>query len=182
MPQTVYQFFRSAPTFGVAQRAALPDDLEMTLWRPRLLHIRPRGAPLFPYFVWWIFHYLHVFGNRGYSIVVIRSAKELVHRSCVFPKYFRFPFMKRDALQIGDTWTRPDYRGRGLASIALIYVVEQLGSKYRPFWYIVASDNHASVRAVMKSGFELIGKGQRYSRLGVGVLGYFGISEEADRR
>ena len=79
----------------------------------------PPGMHGVPFGVWWIFHNLHLFANRGYAILVIYDGDRLIHRSCVFPRYPRFPFMRDSDLQIGDTWTDPSYRGRGIATLAI---------------------------------------------------------------
>ncbi len=79
----------------------------------------PAGVRGVSFYVWRAFHAAHVFANRDYALLVIYDGDRLVHRSCVFPRYPRFPFMRDDDLQIGDIWTDPDYRGQGLATRAI---------------------------------------------------------------
>ena len=59
--------------------------------------------PAFPFAVWWLFHILHVFWNRDYALFVIRQNGKIVHRSVITPGYFRFPFMGKHDVQVGDT-------------------------------------------------------------------------------
>ena len=78
-------------------------------------------------------------------------------------------------LQIGNTWTNPQYRGRGLAPSAIRRIVTQFHGPRRAFWYLVDKQNASSVAAVERAGFERIGEGVRESRLGVRLLGYFAL-------
>jgi RimJ/RimL family protein N-acetyltransferase len=104
---------------------------------------------------------------------VIYDGERLAHRSGIFPRYPRFPFMGPDDLQIGDTWTHPDYRGRGLATLAIHETVRRLGRPGRAFWYIVEPANVASVRTIERAGFARVAESVRTSRLGVRLLGAY---------
>ena len=128
-----------------------------------------------PFVVWWVMHYLGAFTNLGYRVFVIRDAEIVVHHSCVFPRYFRFPFMAEGDLQIGDTWTAPEHRGKGLATFALRKVVELCAKPGRKFWYVVADDNIPSIRVGEKVGFTAVGKGTKKKRFGVSLLGSYVI-------
>jgi predicted GNAT family acetyltransferase len=76
-------------------------------------------------------------------------------------------------LQIGNVWTEPELRGRGLATAAICQVVTELAAPDRAFWYVTARENLPSVRAVERAGFELVGAGERIPRWGLRVLGSF---------
>lgn len=130
--------------------------------------------------VWWLLHYLRVFANRDYSLLLVYRGDRLVHRSGVYPRYLRFPFMGRIDLQVGDTWTAEDERGRGLARFAVAEVVRRLSAPGRRFWYLCEPANTASVRVIERAGFRLAGMGEREPRFGVGVLGAFRLREPAD--
>jgi RimJ/RimL family protein N-acetyltransferase len=158
--------------------ASLPDDYEYVLWRPSSSSIVPSGVPITPFAVWWGMHQLKVFANQDYGLFLIYHGRKLVHRSGIFPRYFRFPFMGDLDLQVGDTWTTPEYRGRGLATFALGKTVELCVKPGRKVWYVVAEDNYSSVRVVKKVGFALIGRGIKKKRLGVSSLGSYVIQSE----
>src|SRR2546430_16473908 len=83
---------------------SLEESYTYTLWQPTIGSVVPREVPKMPFVIWWAMHYLRMFGNRDYGLFVVYSGDTLVHRSCVFPRYFRFPFMGKDDLQICDTW------------------------------------------------------------------------------
>ncbi|MCE5303108.1 MAG: GNAT family N-acetyltransferase [Planctomycetaceae bacterium] len=161
------------------QTAALAIDerLSWSLWKPSYRTIVPNGISLRPFGVWWLFHCLHVYRCRDYGILVIYDGKRLVHRSCVFPKWLRFPFMNDIDLQIADTWTHPDYRGKGLAAFAASQIVSLCRRDGRVFWYFARIGNMASIRVAKKIGFRECGKGSRVSGFGCRSLGRYQIEE-----
>jgi RimJ/RimL family protein N-acetyltransferase len=156
---------------------ALPAIYRVDIWRPSLGSVKPKGTPWIPFGVWWIFHLLRIFYNRDYCLVVVYEGDRLIHRTCVFPGYFRFPFMARADLQIGDTWTDDAYRGKGLAPWAIRKVFAAFGRQDRRLWYITSEDNAASIRAAEKGGFAFHGHGRRIPRFGLKPLGAYVIDE-----
>lgn len=81
-------------------------------------------------------------------------------------------------LQIGDTWTLPEMRGRGLAVHAVRFVLTQMQRPGRRFWYVVAEDNTPSIKVIEKCGFVLFGTGIRTSRYGLRMLGAFEVTHQ----
>lgn len=151
------------------------DELTWVYWRPSLANLVPTGLTVLPFCAWSLFHYLRVFSNRDYSVVLAYENGSLVHRSCVFPSYFRFPFMKKDDLQIGDVWTAVEHRGKGLGRIGLEFALSKNPDRPRTYWYLTESNNHASVRLAEKAMFELVGEGSREKKLGCNILGSYVI-------
>ena len=158
----------------------LEEGYASFLWEPSLGEIVPRGMPYFPFGVWWVMHFTRIFSNTNYSILLIRYHDSLVHRSIVTPGYFRFPFMQKEDLQIGDTWTSPEHRGKGLAVFAIRKIIAGVANKKRRIWYIVEKNNIPSIKAAEKAGFVRYGEGVRRNRFGVGVLGYYAIENRLD--
>ncbi len=162
---------------------ALPDGYSSEMWRPRIFRAVPRGLPLFPFGVWWLFHTLHVFANRDYAIFVIRRGGRVVHRSVITPRYFRFPFMAAADIQVGDTWTDPTERGKGLATSALAAVISQVAPAHeRTIWYVVEAHNRSSIRVAEKAGFCQVGCGSRTRRWSSEILGAFLLTRLAPRK
>jgi len=81
-------------------------------------------------------------------------------------------------LQISDTWTRPEYRGRGLATLAIEKIVASHHQQGGMLWYVVEEHNAPSIRAVEKTGFKKVGWGLRRKRLGLRVLGAYQIENK----
>jgi RimJ/RimL family protein N-acetyltransferase len=156
-----------------------PSDLEKpyecVFWRPTWFSIAPPGLRIARFLVWWLFHRLRIFSNHDYGVLLVYCDKELIHRSCVFPGFFRFPFMKEQDLQIGDTWTAVEHRRRGIAAFAIKKIFEVCRRPGRQFWYVVEEENLPSIKAVEKAGFLLAGKGGRVNRFGMRLFGKYEI-------
>jgi RimJ/RimL family protein N-acetyltransferase len=168
--------YYATESLGISENNRTIDSCyEFSLWKPGFTSLVPKGISLIPFGAWWMLHQFHVFANRDYSLFLARSNGKIVHRTCVFPRYFRFPFMAKDDLQIGDTWTREDHRGKGIAPFAIQQVLQLLGQPGRRFWYVTAETNLPSIRAAEKGGFILAGKGRRTKRFGVRAIGSFVI-------
>ena len=174
-------FFRKV---SCSRDAAVPDavpdavpGLRSEFWRPSAYRLVPEGMRLFPFSVWWVFHFLRVFWSQEYCVFTVRDPRgRVVHHSVVTPGYLRFPFMKRGDLQIGNVWTAEDQRGKGLAVFGIRSILHACGRPGRTFWYLLEKENAASIRAAEKAGLELCGTGRRRSRLGISVLGYYELT------
>jgi RimJ/RimL family protein N-acetyltransferase len=154
-----------------------PEGYSFELWEPSLFDVVPTQAPRATYAVWWLFHASHVFHNRKYRVVLAWKGAELAHRLGVFPGYFRFPFMGKDDLQIGDVWTAPQHRGRGLAAYAIRFAMASCTSD-RPCtcWYLSRAENVASIRAAERAGFRYHSPAARTRRAGLRLFGAFELT------
>jgi RimJ/RimL family protein N-acetyltransferase len=166
---------------GVDSLPEMPstEGLAVDIWRPTLVSFRPRGAPLFPYAVWWTFHYTHVFANRECGVVLLRSGDNVVHKSLVTPRYFRFADMSDDDLQIGAVYTRVDWRGKGIARAAVRIACEAWMNRCAKLWYIASEENRASIKLIEACGFRLAGTGARIDRYGLRTLARYKILKHA---
>jgi RimJ/RimL family protein N-acetyltransferase len=155
------------------------NGLAVEVWRPTFTQVRPNGLPLLPYAVWWTFHHARVFANREYGVILLREGRTVVHRSLVTPRYFRFADMSDDDLQIGAVHTKTEWRGRGLAKLAVRTICEAWAHRFSRLWYITSEKNRASVNLIESCGFRLIGTGARLNRYGVRALGRFRIMNQS---
>jgi RimJ/RimL family protein N-acetyltransferase len=174
-----YRFYSRVVDLDAGQNtppSTLIEEYEECLWQPTSTKITPTGFPANPFLVWWLFHKLTIFTSRDYALYLIHKGGKIVHRACVFPKYFRFPFMDKQDLQIGDTWTSPDYRGQGLATHAINRILTLCNAPSRHFWYVVRETNAPSIRVVEKAGFSLVGRGTKIKRFGLAILGSYRIN------
>ncbi len=152
---------------------AIPDDVEVRLWRPSTDDL-PRAGPCFlTNIVWWVFTKLGLFARPDFTEVTLWRDGRLVHRLIVTPRWRRFPFMERDDLQVGDLWTHPDARGNGMARAAVGSAHRLFAGQGRRFWYVVQAENEASVRLIEAFGYKLVGYGRRTAPLGIRFAGSF---------
>ena len=170
-------YYKDSDSINEDNFKILHEGYTCYLWKPSLLEVVPNGLSMFPFLVWWIMHYLNIFSNKCYGLYLVYNNDKLIHRSVITPRYFRFPFMGEEDLQIGDTWTKTEYRGRGLASFAINSIITSYKKTGRIFWYVVQENNHPSIKAIETSGFIKYGVGTRQKRFGIRVLGFFSIQK-----
>jgi RimJ/RimL family protein N-acetyltransferase len=166
-------FYAKESQDATSESVSLEEGYTYALWRPGPKGLMPPDAPAMPFAIWSIMHYLRLLGNRDYGLLLVFNNQTVVHRSCVFPRYFRFPFMSKNDLQIGDTWTAKEHRGKGLAKFAIKKIFELTAKPGRRFWYVTDEANIPSIRAAEQAGFTRIGKGRRVNRLGISMIGSY---------
>lgn len=142
-------------------------------WRPSLTNVLPPGQAVWPFVIWWGLHMLRVFQSAEYCVLLCFQNGLLAHRSCVFPRFYRSPFMGANDLQVGDVWTAPESRNQGLARLALAKTIAHYSG--RTVWYVCEDSNGASIRVARKAGLRLHAVGTRTRRLGLRLLGQFRI-------
>jgi L-amino acid N-acyltransferase YncA len=164
---------------GLAFRGKAFDALGYSwrFWRPSFCKPLPPGSWAPKYWIWFIFDLFKIFHSASYGVLVALRDGVVCHRSCVFPRFFRFPFMTSKDLQVGDVWTRAMDRGKGLATCGLQQICSVFSGTGAILWYLVDDTNNSSIRVAEKMGFELIGFGKKRSRFGCRFLGYYEIKE-----
>lgn len=149
------------------------------VWRPSGISVVPAcGLSPLTRLAWTGFHLSRIFRNRDHTVVLLHRNGLCVHRTLLFPPYFRFPFMSPDDLQCGDIWTHPSERGHGLATAGLALALYHAWQSNRRFWYLTEEINRASCLLAAKAGFHLVGRGQRRARCGLKILGQFVMTSE----
>ena len=164
-----------SPSAESTESHRIDDRYRWYLWRPTVCSVVAPGMRRLFGARRWLWHVLHIYANRDYSILVIYDGDSLVHRSFAVPQWFRYPFMGPNDLQIVNTWTVEKHRGQGLASFALSRIMAIHGRSDRRLWYMVREDNTASIRVVEKCGFSLVGCGHRLGRFGFRLLDYYQV-------
>ncbi|MDF1503034.1 GNAT family N-acetyltransferase [Roseisolibacter sp. H3M3-2] len=154
---------------------ALPEGYRLDRWRPGPLELAPPGPPSRKHLLFGVGAHAGLFAGPGYGAILVRRGDAVVHRSSVYPRYFAFPFMGRDDLQVGATWTDPAHRGRGLARAALLDALARCHAEGRRLWYLVEEENLPSIRAAAAAGLTVVAHAERRSRLGVHALGGYRI-------
>lgn len=164
----VYLFYRFDATRQPPSGAADDPGFSLELWKPSLREPWPRGASRnkkFHFLFRTLLHVTRAFPSRQSGAMLLYDGTRLVHYSAFTPRYWRFPFLADADLQVGDTWTEPSYRGRGLARRALGRLLKLLAEPRRSIWYVVEDINRASIKVAEDCGFRLAGIGTRVERL-----------------
>lgn len=169
-----YQIYMRGSENDASAQLSSPN-FSFNFWRPGVRAMVPPGMSA-KFGFWWLFHFLRVFKSKDYSVLFVLKGGKIVHRSCVVPAYFRWPFMSADDLQISSTWTATEYRGHGLATIALQYIVREKGKQNRRFWYVTREDNPASISVCKKAGFNLFSNAARETFFGSRLLGRLSLT------
>lgn len=124
----------------------------ITIWKPSLLSMTPKKFPLnLHQYVWWLLFFF--LKKTNYCICVVYNAEnELIHHAILFPKFFRFPFMRTGDFQIGNVWTKETYRNQNIAQTSINFLMDRMPTKN--FWYITKSCNLPSKTLAKKLQFK----------------------------
>lgn len=140
--------------YPTGTHSSLPYDI--IEWHPGWRSLIPPGKSR-KYYVFWLFHFLHIFRSRNYSAILLFDEGKLIASLLVVPGYFKWPFMKKDDLQFTYVMTSPEFRGKGIGELLLRTAVDRFRMVNRFLWYVTDTGNPASIRLCTKVGFELFG-------------------------
>jgi GNAT superfamily N-acetyltransferase len=147
--QNLYIFFKHDPIPCSTQFELQDTSMIFTVWRSSLFHLAPKGISLnWRHFLYEIFFFKCKYYK---AFLVYTDSGKLVHQSYVFPKYFRFPFMRKRELQITGLWTDKAFRDKGIAK----FVVQEI-IKANPncaHWFLARIDNMSSVKVASENNF-----------------------------
>jgi RimJ/RimL family protein N-acetyltransferase len=134
------------------------------------------GLPVDPWrLAVWLQDRCGLFADGRYLELSITSGKRRVCRLVVTPRWYRFPFMAPDDLQLGALWTDPAWRRQGLARRTMAEAHRRFAGATQRFWYVTDSGNAASVALARASGYRPAGEGHRTRPVGIGLIGRYEI-------
>lgn len=156
------------------------------IWSPGLFELFPKGnfdsksglvkLNFNKIVLYWRFLYYLIL-NHVFSIFIIYRNNNIVHYTMILSKSFKFPFMGKDDIQFGPSWTHPDERKQGLMKFALHTYIKKFNKQERKYWWVCRENNTVSRIAIEKKGFNLYGIGTKKSILPLGILSRFTIEE-----
>lgn len=183
MSEAVQFYCLTDPSDALARLAALrtaQPGHTVRFWQPGLAQPLPPGGFDVKLASYTPMYWLGLFATGDYGAVLVCDRHGAIdHRAMIMPRFARFPFMGRDDLQVGATFTRPEARGQGLALRGLLEVVAHHMRTGRRFWYLTDADNQASVAVMRKAGFALAGVGGKQPRYGLRAIGFYDMSPPA---
>jgi len=154
-------------------------DLDFTIVKPTLFNVLRYTKSYYPFIAWWLFHHCGIFFNKSFVMIIYLKTNQIVHRTCVFPGFYKFPFMNKEDLQLGDIWTTKDCRNKGIATHALKYILSLDQYKNKTFWYVVEASNVESIRLAEKFGFNVCYTAHKKNKMGISFIGNYEISKNA---
>jgi RimJ/RimL family protein N-acetyltransferase len=160
---------------------SFPPNVELCCWRPDSDGYPPAGRRSISNHFWWALGKVGGFGQAGFTELRVEREGRLLHRLIVTPVWYRFPFMTKDDLQIGDVWTSPEARRQQLARAAIIEAHHRFGRAGGRFWYVTDATNVASGALARSCGYRLVATGRRTRRFGLRLLGQFVITRWVQR-
>ena len=89
--ESAYLIFRRLPGGKPLQIDGAPKDCAVEIWRPSLFQPSVQGLRAKSLF-WTLCHWLKIFQNREYCILLIRRGGSLIHRVAIVPTHYRWPF------------------------------------------------------------------------------------------
>ena len=87
---------------------------------------------------------------KAYSLY---KGDDLVHCSYVVRGKFKFPFLEKNDIEIGPSWTKEAFRGRGYYPYALSRIIENELHDGGTAYMIVNNENVSSQHGIAKVGF-----------------------------
>ena len=96
--------------------------------------------------------------GKARAYVIHDSNNKILHFSCVMPKCYKFPFLrkKENDIHIGPCYTDPEYRGMGIYPFVLVNIAEkELNDKNKAF-LMINCENLSSIKGAKKVGFRAI--------------------------
>jgi GNAT superfamily N-acetyltransferase len=169
-------FFRRDADSGTPG-PTLPAGLEFRCWQPAIHGYPPPGSRGIANIFWWALAKSGGFATATFAEIRINDGARVLHRLIVTPRWYRFPFMGGDDLQIGAVCTSPDARRRQLASAAIAEAHRRFGGDGTRFWYVTDAGNTASGALARSCGYELVATGRRTRRFGSRLLGKYVIDD-----
>lgn len=132
------------------------DDLEIQIFKPlpwKLYFDKNIEKVSFRITLFRLYISLLSHGKTQIYFAIDKNTGRIIHQSCVIPRNFKYPFLKKNELCIGNCKTEPEFRGRGIYP----YVIKQImgNNPNTIFKMIIREDNISSINGVKKAGFEL---------------------------
>jgi len=139
----------------------LLEQYDIEIFIPSFFHLKKHQAKEYIYLFWFLF-------TRGeYRIIYLKEDDKIIHYTHLLPKFFKFPFMHSKDLEIGPAWTDERYRGKGIFTTVLSYLLTQFKERERVFYIFAHKDNLSSQKVIVNAGFTKWKIGYKTDILGI---------------
>ncbi len=137
------------------------DRYDIELFSPTFFQLKEHSVKIYIYLFWFFF-------TKGqYRIIYVKKDNTIIHYTHILPKFFKFPFMGSNDLEIGPSWTDEQYRGKGIFPAVMAYAFGYFKEEKRTFHAFAHIDNIPSQKAILKVGFSKWMNGYKTEKLGI---------------
>jgi len=137
------------------------QEYQVEQFSPTILSFKQHDANILLYIFWFIV----TMGK--YKIIYLKKDDNIIHYTHILPKFFKLPFLGKNDLEIGPSWTKESYRGKGIFPGVINYVIQSFKEKGRKFYIFADIDNISSQKAIEKARFYMCGNGYKTDFLGI---------------
>jgi len=127
---------------------SLLSQYRLSITKPGLFGLTKSGQGFFVNVYWFLIS----FGK--FEILQLFDSDNVAHYTYISPKVYRFPFMKKDDIQIGPCFTYQNYQKRGIYTLVLQYLISHYYKNGRNLWIYCNENNEASRKTIEKVGFK----------------------------
>ena len=125
-------------------------EFKLVVYKPDLFRLGKYNTKYFINLIWYIITFGRV------SILLLLDDKMVVHSVYFTPRTFRFAYMNKNDINIGQAETLPEYRGRGIFYFVMKLIMEYYAGKDILIWSYCDVDNKVVQKAFEKAGFEFV--------------------------
>lgn len=150
------EYFVYENSFVWGSNFVLNDDWEIKIFKPlpwKLYFDKNIEKVSFRITLFRLYISLLSKGKTKIYFIIDKNNGRIIHSSCVIPRNFKYPFLKKGEYCIGNCKTEPEFRGRGIYPYVLKYIMGNNPNII--FKMIIREDNTSSINGVKKAGFEL---------------------------
>lgn len=134
---------------------------KLVSYTPNLFSLGKYGTNFLVNLMWYILC------GRKFLILLLFDQEVIVHYYYITSKTYRFGYMNKEDINLGQTFTLPSYRGRGIHTSMERVIRSYYAQKPRFLWGYVDIGNKASQRVMEKSGFEFVSYAKMSTMTGI---------------
>lgn len=101
----------------------------------------------------------------GYEIYYMYNGNEVLGHLVVARGGGRIDLSTKSDIVIGPIWVCPSFRGKGIGTKGIYTVLHLLNIEYQNAYEFIAKENIASIKAVEKNNYQLVGNAKEYGLL-----------------
>ncbi|MHC1775883.1 MAG: GNAT family N-acetyltransferase [Lentimicrobium sp.] len=123
---------------------------KLVVYKPDLFNLGKYDSNMIVNLLWYVI-------TLGRVYILYLFDNETIVHSCYFTsKTFRFGYMSKNDINLGQATTNPEYRGKGIMTNVLKLIFAYHANKCEYLWGYCDVVNLASQKAIEKAGFKFV--------------------------